>query len=89
MYITRVITSLLVASTFVTPPSRPVVPEVRHDSIREIWRGNIIEERSEFAQQMSNRCLTPYFWCFLPAYGPVGTPCWCASPNGPIAGRVG
>ncbi|HZR59073.1 MAG TPA: hypothetical protein VFA74_19555 [Terriglobales bacterium] len=41
------------------------------------------------AQQVSNRCLTPYFWCFLPGYAPVGTACWCASPNGPVAGYVG
>jgi hypothetical protein len=38
---------------------------------------------------VSNKCLTPGFFCFLPGYGPVGAPCWCASPYGPVAGRVG
>ena len=42
----------------------------------------------ELAQQVSNRCATPYFFCFLPGYAPIGTPCWCATPNGPVAGTV-
>ena len=48
-----------------------------------------VEDRLEIAQQVSNRCLTPYFWCLLPGFAPIGTPCWCASPNGPVPGRVG
>jgi hypothetical protein len=35
---------------------------------------------------VSNRCFTPYFWCFLPGYAPVGAPCWCPTPNGPVGG---
>jgi hypothetical protein len=34
------------------------------------------------------RCQTPQFWCGLPQPGPVGTPCYCNSPYGPIAGAV-
>jgi hypothetical protein len=39
--------------------------------------------------QASNVCRTPYGACILPGYAPVGSPCWCASQNGPIQGRVG
>lgn len=42
----------------------------------------------ELAQQMSNRCFTPSFWCFLPGYAPIGAPCWCATPYGPVGGIV-
>lgn len=37
---------------------------------------------------VSNRCFTPYFSCLLPGYAPLGTACWCATPNGPVAGVV-
>lgn len=37
---------------------------------------------------VSNRCFTPYFWCFIPHVVPVGTPCYCASPYGPVQGIV-
>jgi hypothetical protein len=37
----------------------------------------------------SNRCLTPSFWCLLPGYAQVGSPCWCGTTYGPVAGRVG
>jgi hypothetical protein len=47
-----------------------------------------LDDRLEIAQQFSNRCFTPYFWCYLPGTAPINTPCWCASPNGPVAGVV-
>jgi hypothetical protein len=52
---------------------------------------NNSEEPSPLGLQapVSNKCLTPAFFCYLPSYGPVGAPCWCASPYGPVAGRVG
>jgi len=39
-----------------------------------------------FAQQMSNRCVTPQFWCQLSNFGPVGSPCYCNTPYGPVPG---
>ena len=59
-----------------------------HTSVRPIPNIEPLDDRREFAQQVSNRCFTPYFWCFLPGYAPVGTGCWCATPNGPVAGVV-
>ena len=38
------------------------------------------------AQQMSNRCVTPQFWCQLSNFGPVGSPCYCNTPYGPVPG---
>lgn len=34
-------------------------------------------------------CFTPQFWCWAPMQGPAGAPCWCASPYGPVQGRLG
>jgi hypothetical protein len=36
-----------------------------------------------------NRCFTPQFWCWLPGYAYLGTPCYCATPYGPVNGVVG
>ena len=38
--------------------------------------------------QVSNRCFTPQFWCYLPGNAPVGARCWCATPYGPVEGVV-
>jgi hypothetical protein len=38
---------------------------------------------------LSNVCVTPYGACYLRQYGPRGAPCWCATPRGPISGRLG
>lgn len=38
---------------------------------------------------VGNRCFTPQFWCWLPGYAYVRTPCYCATPYGPVAGMVG
>jgi hypothetical protein len=62
---------------------------VEHTSIQDISMGNRLTNRIELAQQASNQCLTPYFWCWLPGYAPIGSACWCATPQGPVAGRVG
>lgn len=37
---------------------------------------------------VSNQCVTPHLTCSLPQSVPVGTPCWCATPNGPVTGTV-
>lgn len=49
-----------------------------------IWAGATANAQSPVA----NQCLTPYFWCYMPGYAPVGASCWCASPNGPVGGVV-
>ena len=67
----------------------------RHDGVRE-WVARPIAVRNEkgdnkqFAQapSRSNRCVTPTFSCFLAQAVPVGTPCWCATPYGPVGGVV-
>ena len=35
------------------------------------------------------RCVTPAGFCFIQGMAPPGTPCWCASPYGPVQGRTG
>ena len=35
------------------------------------------------------RCLTPAGACFVQGAAPPGAACWCATPYGPVAGRVG
>jgi hypothetical protein len=89
MRFSRIIASLILVSTFVAPDSLPINPRRGHASMRKLSLPLNSLENAEFAQQTSNRCLTPYFWCFLPGYGPVGAPCWCATPNGPVGGHVG
>ena len=37
---------------------------------------------------VSSRCVTPVLACFMGVTGPVGTPCWCATPFGPANGMV-
>ena len=37
---------------------------------------------------VSNRCVTPHLTCLLAQSVPVGTTCWCATPNGPVTGTV-
>jgi hypothetical protein len=39
-------------------------------------------------QRSSNICQTPFMWCALGQTGPVGTPCWCNTGNGPLHGQV-
>lgn len=35
---------------------------------------------------MSGRCITPAGVCFMMAPGPMGAPCWCPTPGGPLQG---
>ena len=44
--------------------------------------------RPTVPQQVSNVCVTPVVSCYLPGPAPIGTPCWCATPYGPVNGRV-
>jgi hypothetical protein len=39
--------------------------------------------------QLGVRCLTPRGACFLGGPAPMGSACFCPSPQGPIQGRVG
>jgi hypothetical protein len=60
-----------------------------HTLIQQTPAANPLRESFEIALvQASNRCYTQYFWCYLPGYAPVGTSCWCPTPNGPVAGVV-
>jgi hypothetical protein len=36
--------------------------------------------------QVTNICQTPTFWCAMNQSGPVGYPCWCATPLGTANG---
>jgi hypothetical protein len=60
-----------------------------HIPIRDAPTWKKFEDSTQTAQvPQSNRCVTPTFYCFLPRYAPVGVPCWCASPYGPVGGVV-
>lgn len=60
-----------------------------HTLIQQTPAANRLGESFEIAQvPVSNRCFTPYFWCYLPGYAPIGSSCWCPSPNGPVGGVV-
>lgn len=61
---------------------------VEHTTQDYIPRHGSLDERLEVAQAYSNRCFTAYLWCLLPGQFPVGSACWCASPNGPVPGVV-
>lgn len=39
------------------------------------------------AVQQGARCITPAVSCDTPT-GPVGAPCWCATPLGSVAGTI-
>jgi len=41
-----------------------------------------------FGQYFSNVCYTNVNYCYLPAFYPIGSACWCASPYGPASGIV-
>lgn len=38
---------------------------------------------------MSNRCFTPRFWCWMPVFAPIRSPCFCSTPYGNVQGIVG
>jgi len=67
----------------------PVAPRaVQRTYIRPSLESQSLSQRLEAAQQVSNRCATPSGSCVLDQSAPVGTPCWCATPNGPVSGVV-
>lgn len=67
----------------------PVTPRNgQRTYIRPSLENERFGQRLEAAQQLSNRCATPAGSCVLDQSAPVGTPCWCATPNGPVSGVV-
>lgn len=66
------------------PDDGLINPRDRHAPTNGLFRGRI-----QLAQvQYDNKCFTPNFWCFLPQAYPINTPCWCATPYGPVQGVV-
>jgi hypothetical protein len=58
-------------------------------TIRETPSRQKFDDAAQVAQApRSNKCVTPVVYCILPAYFPVGTQCWCATPYGPAGGYV-
>lgn len=49
---------------------------------------NVAPRRLIMSQRTSNQCVTPVGTCILPQSGPVGTPCWCNTPTGPVRGTL-
>jgi len=92
MQITRAIAALVITTGLMHLGSTPRTQELKHlvgnTTIRNSIEHGGNPSALDLAQGMSNRCLTPYFWCFLPQSVPVNTPCWCANPNGPVGGFV-
>jgi hypothetical protein len=37
---------------------------------------------------VTNLCQATYLSCTVPGYYPVGTPCWCTTPTGPVVGHT-
>jgi hypothetical protein len=89
MRIKMIVALMTMSQGFVASPSITNRVELRKAPDARIF---LLEKRPipfEIAQaSSSNRCFTPYFWCYLPGFAPINTPCWCASPNGPVAGVV-
>jgi hypothetical protein len=84
----KIIVALIIISQGVL--ASPSIPN--HLKLRKVPDAIRLEHRQvpfEIAQvPSSNRCFTPYFWCYLSGYAPINSPCWCGSPNGPVAGVV-
>jgi hypothetical protein len=47
-----------------------------------------IEAKLQLAQGFGQRCQTPRGTCFLGAPLPIGRPCSCPAPTGPVPGVV-
>lgn len=93
MRVLRVLTVILLTCELSTPLISVTNNRLVEDKVTHAFRGVISVEdrlagRLELAQAYSNRCFTPYFWCYLPQYAPINAPCWCATPNGPVNGVV-
>jgi len=39
-------------------------------------------------QMMGSRCASQFGLCFMPGAGPVGGPCYCQTPYGPVGGQI-
>lgn len=37
---------------------------------------------------VGNRCQTPWGWCFMNGYAPIGNACFCPGAYGPVYGYV-
>lgn len=88
----RIMLALIVMSSGSALP-HSTAPEPSNHRLHKLgaqpWKSqDFLQDRIETAQMVSNRCVTPYFWCLLPQFVPVGTTCWCATPNGPVVGVV-
>lgn len=75
MLLARIIASLILVSTSAAYSTR--LRSIPHQQIwiTEIPHDETVhpEELTELAQQpVSNRCLTPTFFCYLPGYAPIG-----------------
>jgi hypothetical protein len=68
MHISRIILASVLVSAVIAFTSNSVSPRAQHTFVQE----SVGDETPQAAQQVSNRCLTPYFWCVLPTYGPFG-----------------
>ncbi len=49
---------------------------------------SLLYSSAQSQPNMSNVCRTPYGACYLQGSAPIGTPCWCGTPYGPVAGSV-
>jgi hypothetical protein len=89
MRIKIIVALMIIGQGFVASPSITNHVELRKAPDARIFLRERHQIPFEIAQvPTSNRCFTPYFWCYLPGYAPIDTPCWCASPNGPVGGVV-
>jgi hypothetical protein len=88
---TRIAIAIFSMAMGASPSTGPVLaggtaaPQWRHKKLSAAMNA---DSYPKLAQAYDNRCFTPYFWCYLPGPAPINSPCWCASPNGPVAGVV-
>jgi len=76
------------ASHSSTPDRRAIATTPEHNVADPVSVENRFGDRIEIAQRYSNQCVTPRLSCVLPRSAPVGTACWCATPNGPVNGTI-
>jgi hypothetical protein len=89
---TIIVIGILILGPVASHGTKTTIPSLKlreHTLSQQSLSTNPLRENFEIAQvPLSNRCYTPYFWCYLPGYAPINSACWCASPNGPIGGVV-
>lgn len=93
MRMIRAIAIVLLTCGFIVPhdamPNKDAITSTaEYIPTRGISSGNNPRGSSELAQQLSTLCVTPRTSCQLKKPAPVGSDCWCATPNGPVAGKV-